>query len=91
MEHRARAVPDGAGDYDGRIAAPCDARRPGLHRPAANQRQRFGIIVGGIQRRDMPMAFNPEPDAMIGGGDVLVVLGRHESLKRLETEAGGHG
>jgi voltage-gated potassium channel len=57
----------------------------------ANLRQRFGIIVVGIQRRDLPMAFNPEPDAMIGGGDMLVVLGRHESLKRLETEAGGHG
>jgi voltage-gated potassium channel len=57
----------------------------------ANLRQRFGIIVVGIQRRDLPMAFNPEPDAIIGGGDMLVVLGRHESLKRLETEAGRHG
>jgi voltage-gated potassium channel len=57
----------------------------------ANLRQRFGVIVVGIQRRDMGMAFNPEPDAMIGGGDMLVVLGRNESLKRLETEAAGHG
>jgi voltage-gated potassium channel len=57
----------------------------------ANLRQRFGVIVVGIQRRDMQMTFNPEPDTIIGGGDKLVVLGRPESLKRLETEAGRHG
>ena len=57
----------------------------------ANLRQRFGVIVVGIQRSDLRMAFNPEPDTMIGGGDKLVVLGRPESLRRLETEAGGHG
>jgi voltage-gated potassium channel len=56
----------------------------------ANLRQRFGVIVVGIQRRDVRMVFNPEPDTIIGGGDTLVVLGRPESLKRLETEAGGH-
>jgi len=56
----------------------------------ANLRQRFGVIVVGIQRRDLRMEFNPEPDVVIGGGDKLVVLGRPDSLKRLETEAGGH-
>ena len=56
----------------------------------ANLRQRFGVIVVGIQRRDLRMEFNPEPDVIIGGGDKLVVLGRPDSLKRLETEAGGH-
>lgn len=57
----------------------------------ANLRQRFGVIVVGVQRSDMQMTFNPEPDTIIGGGDKLVVLGRPESLRRLETEAGGHG
>jgi voltage-gated potassium channel len=57
----------------------------------ANLRQRFGVIVVGIQRSDLRMTFNPEPDTIIGGGDKLVVLGRPESLRRLETEAGGHG
>jgi len=57
----------------------------------ANLRQRFGVIVVGIQRSDLRMAFNPEPETIIGGGDKLVVLGRPESLRRLETEAGGHG
>jgi len=56
----------------------------------ANLRQRFGVIVVGIQRPDLRMNFNPDPDVIIGGGDKLVVLGRPDSLKRLETEAGGH-
>lgn len=56
----------------------------------ANLRQRFGVIVVGIQRSDLRMQFNPDPDVIIGGGDKLVVLGRPDSLKRLETEAGGH-
>jgi len=55
-----------------------------------NLRQRFGVIVVAIQRRDR-MEFNPEPDMTIGGGDKLVVLGRPESLRRLETEAQEHG
>jgi voltage-gated potassium channel len=57
----------------------------------ANLRKRFGVIVVGIQRQDLRMEFNPEPDMIIGGGDKLVVLGRPDSLRRLETEAGEHG
>jgi voltage-gated potassium channel len=53
----------------------------------ANLRQRFGVIVVGIQRRDLRMEFNPEPDTAIRAGDKLVVLGRPDSLKRLELEA----
>jgi len=55
----------------------------------ANLRQRYGIIVVGIQRRDRRMEFNPEPDTAIRAGDKLVVLGRPDSLKQLEAEAGG--
>ena len=53
----------------------------------ANLRQRFSVIVIGIQRRDGRMEFNPEPETSIRSGDKLVVLGRPDSLKRLETEA----
>jgi len=53
----------------------------------ANLRQRYGVIVIGIQRQDRSMEFNPEPDTAIRGGDKLVVLGRPESLRRLELEA----
>ena len=53
----------------------------------ASLRQRFGVIVVGIQRKDRSMEFNPEPDTAIRAGDKLVVLGRPASLKRLEAEA----
>ena len=53
----------------------------------ANLRQRFGVIVVGIQRQDGRMEFNPEPEMPIRAGDKLVVLGRPDSLKRLEVVA----
>src|SRR4051812_9850837 len=53
----------------------------------ANLRQRYGVIVVGIQREDGRMTFNPEPDTLIQAGDKLVVLGRPESLKQLESNA----
>jgi voltage-gated potassium channel len=53
----------------------------------SNLRQRFGVIVVGIQRLDRRMEFNPSPEAQIRAGDKLVVLGRPESLKQLEAEA----
>jgi len=53
----------------------------------ANLRQRYGVIVIGIERVDRRMEFNPEPDTAIRAGDKLVVLGRPDSLKLLESEA----
>jgi voltage-gated potassium channel len=56
----------------------------------SNLRQRFGVIVVGIQRASGKMEFNPSPEAVIQDGDQLVVLGRPESLKELSL-AGGSG
>jgi len=53
----------------------------------ANLRQRFGVIVVGIQREDGTMEFNPPPDAMMRAADQLVVLGRPLQLKDLELAA----
>jgi voltage-gated potassium channel len=53
----------------------------------ANIRQRFGVIVVAIQRKNRNMEFNPEPDSRICEGDKLVVLGRGDSLRLLELEA----
>lgn len=53
----------------------------------SNLRQRFGVIVVGIQREDGTMEFNPAPDAVMRPGDQLVVLGRPGQLKDLETAA----
>ena len=56
----------------------------------ANLRQRFGVIVVGIQRENGTMEFNPEPEALMQASDKLVVLGRPDSLKQLEHEAESH-
>jgi voltage-gated potassium channel len=53
----------------------------------ADIRRRFGIIVVAIQRHDLGMEFNPDPDMPVRAGDTLVVLGRPDSLRQLETEA----
>ena len=58
----------------------------------AGLRQRFGVVVVGIQRASGRMEFNPAADTDMRGGDSLVVLGRPEQLKELEQAASvGHG
>jgi K+/H+ antiporter YhaU regulatory subunit KhtT len=54
---------------------------------AANLRQRFGVVVVGIQRANGQMEFNPAPDTAMRPGDHLVVLGRSQSLRELEAAA----
>jgi voltage-gated potassium channel len=54
---------------------------------AANLRQRFGVVVVGIQRANGQMEFNPAPDTAMHPGDFLVVLGRSQSLRELEAAA----
>ncbi len=53
----------------------------------ANLRQRYGVIVVGIRRRDGTMEFNPPPDAVMQEGDQLIVLGAAASLKEMEAAA----
>jgi voltage-gated potassium channel len=54
----------------------------------ANLRQRFGVVVVGIQRTDGTMQFNPAPETAMGVGDFLVVLGQAKNLRDLEAAAG---
>ena len=54
----------------------------------ANLRQRFGVVVVGIQRSDGRMEFNPPPDSVMRVGDHLVVLGHLDKLRALEAAAG---
>ena len=53
----------------------------------ANLRQRFSVIVVGIQRSGGRIEFNPPPEAVMQPGDDIVVLGRPSSLKGLEQAA----
>jgi len=52
-----------------------------------NVRQRYGLIVVGIQRTSGRMEFNPPGDAVMHAGDQLVVLGRADGLRDFETAA----
>jgi len=52
-----------------------------------NIRQKFGLIVVGIQRAGGRMEFNPPGDAVMQAGDQLVVLGRTDGLRDLEIAA----
>ena len=54
----------------------------------ANMRQRFGVVVVGIQRADGTMQFNPAPETAMRVGDFLVVLGQARNLRELEAAAG---
>lgn len=53
----------------------------------ANLRQRFGVVVVGIQRANGVMEFNPPPEAVMREGDYLVVLGQTKNLHELEAAA----
>jgi voltage-gated potassium channel len=45
----------------------------------------LGVIVMAVRRRDGQMEFNPSADTTIGGGDYLIVMGRQENLRTLES------
>lgn len=45
----------------------------------------LGVIVMAIRSRDGQMLFNPPADTAVRGGDYLIVMGRQESLRTLET------
>ena len=54
----------------------------------ANLRQRFGVVVVGIQRAGGAMEFNPPPESVMHVGDFLVVLGQAKNFRELEAAAG---
>lgn len=47
-------------------------------------RRELGVIVLAIRKGDGSMQFNPLGDAVIEGGDFLVVMGEAENLRKLE-------
>ena len=53
----------------------------------AELRQRYGVIVVAIRRREGHMEFNPSPESRLHGGDQLVLLGSAEKLRELDVEA----
>ena len=51
-------------------------------------RRDVGVIVMAVRKRDGHMIFNPPADTAVEGGDYLIVMGRQESLRTLETLLG---
>jgi voltage-gated potassium channel len=48
-------------------------------------RRDLGVIVLAIRKGDGEMVFNPPAEAVIDAGDFLIVMGEHESLRKLEA------
>jgi voltage-gated potassium channel len=49
-------------------------------------RKKHDLIVVAIKSLQGEMHFNPTPDTMLNGGDTLVVLGKQDNIKKLESE-----
>nr|WP_321467524.1 potassium channel protein [uncultured Desulfobulbus sp.] len=49
-------------------------------------RKRYDVIVVAIKRQDGTMLFNPKPDSVIMGDDILIVLGASEHIIGLGKE-----
>ena len=46
-------------------------------------RQEFGVIIVAIKKGSGQMIFNPAPSETIDAGDVIVIIGQREDLKRM--------
>src|SRR5689334_14222099 len=52
-------------------------------------RKEAGVIVLAIRNSEGEMLFNPPPDSPVRGSDYLIVMGRPENLRALETLLAG--
>jgi voltage-gated potassium channel len=48
-------------------------------------RKDYGVIIVAIKKQSGDMVFNPMPSEKLDGGDVIVVLGKKEDLKRMNA------
>ena len=51
-------------------------------------RQDYGVIIVAIKKPNGEMIYNPLPTEKLGGGDVIVVIGKKEDLKRMDPVLG---
>jgi K+/H+ antiporter YhaU regulatory subunit KhtT len=53
-----------------------------------NIRSELDVVIVAVRRSsDSQMIFNPSGDAYIESGDMLIAIGRAESLAKLKTQA----
>ena len=48
-------------------------------------RQEFGVIIVAIKKEFGQMIFNPNPSETLEAGDVIVVIGKTEDLRRMNA------
>ena len=53
-----------------------------------NIRAELDVVIVAVRRRNGEMLFNPTGDAHIQAGDLLIAIGRPDSLARLKEQAG---
>jgi len=51
----------------------------------SNLHKNFGVIIVAIKKMDGNMIFNPMPSETLEAGDVIVVIGEREDLKRMDA------
>ncbi len=51
----------------------------------SNLRKDFGVIIVAIKKMEGNMIFNPMPSETLEAGDVIVVIGKKEDLKRMNA------
>jgi voltage-gated potassium channel len=63
----------------------------GLKLRDTNIRSELDIVIVSIQRSDGQVLFNPSGETMICGGDILIAIGKAESMIKLNPMAKGNG
>jgi voltage-gated potassium channel len=61
----------------------------GLQLSETKIRSELDIVIVSIRRNDGGIVFNPDGDAKIQMGDMLIAIGKAEALKKLNDMAGG--
>ena len=66
------------------VVIPANCRFEGKTLVDSGIKQEFGVTIIGIKEPDKQMNIAPGPNTVLDEGDVLVLIGPHEGLERLE-------
>jgi len=69
------------------ILVAADSKLVGENLISSGVRKDFGVIIVGIKKGATQMLFNPAPDTVLAGGDILITLGEPSAIERLDKIA----
>ncbi|HJN73472.1 MAG TPA: potassium channel protein [Myxococcota bacterium] len=52
-------------------------------------RRRYGVLVAAVRRKDGDLVPTPDADTVVRAGDVIIVIGAPERVRKLDRELGG--